>query len=766
MKKLSIIVPFNEGKAFLEDCLVSLAEEKLADFETILVCDHVKEDISDLIERYSEPLHLMVLETKEGEQGVSVARNMGLAAATGEYLYFIDSDDYLYEDTINILLATAEETNADIIYGKKKTSWFKRSVFLATYVEDALDDDEETDSFESAQLNEGAVNDAVTDIPEEEEEELTEEEIIETKRNTAYRRIFTKRKGIKNVSVLNILFKRSLIEENQIRFNPEIKYYADLSFMIQALEHAQLFERDYNSMYIKRKHNDPINQPALSQIVSPEKFDEYIKTYYYAISLIPEDSDLRRRLDLKIVNYYTNFFITRVRRSENDFWRKERFEAMQGIAKGMDPKLIRGLKMYKRRAIKALIKGDLVKTLRIVRHHLGWKKFRRIVRSKREIAKFLYIKKFLTMPLKEDWVMFESFFGKSYSDSPKYIYEYLGKTYPDKYKFIWVLDNKQSLPYGGKVIKRFSISYAYYLARCKYHVFNIRQPRWFRKREGEVFIETWHGTPLKRLVFDQDEVTAASPLYKQQFYKQTKAWDYLVSANDFSTTTFRSCFMYEGEMLDCGYPRNDILYAPNKDEIATNLRKKLGIPNDKKTILYAPTWRDDEFYGSGEYKFALKLDLHRMKEELGDEYVILLRTHYYIADALDVTGLEDFAFNLSKYNDISELYLMSDVCITDYSSVFFDYGNLKRPILFFVYDLDKYRDVLRGFYIDIEKEVPGPLLFTSDEVIEALKNIDSIAAEYQPRYDEFYERFCHLDDGYAAKRIVEKAFLGKPYKEE
>lgn len=158
------------------------------------------------------------------------------------------------------------------------------------------------------------------------------------------------------------------------------------------------------------------------------------------------------------------------------------------------------------------------------------------------------------------------------------------------------------------------------------------------------------------------------------------------------------------------------------------------------------------------YKFRLQLDLDLMKQELGDDYVILLRTHYFIADSLDVRHLKGFAINVSKYDDISELYLISDILITDYSSVFFDFANLKRPMLFFTYDLEKYRDVLRGFYIDIEKEVPGPLLFTTEEVVESIKNIDSIEQKYKLRYEEFYNRFCGWEDGQAAKRVVKSVF--------
>ena len=123
-----------------------------------------------------------------------------------------------------------------------------------------------------------------------------------------------------------------------------------------------------------------------------------------------------------------------------------------------------------------------------------------------------------------------------------------------------------------------------------------------------------------------------------------------------------------------------------------------------------------------------------------------------------MTGMEDFVVNVSKYSDIADLYLISDICITDYSSVFFDYANLRRPILFFTYDLEKYRDVLRGFYISIEDDVPGPLLFTNEEIVDAVKNIDKIEEQYRDKYDQFYERFCSFDDGHAAERIVERVF--------
>ena len=231
--------------------------------------------------------------------------------------------------------------------------------------------------------------------------------------------------------------------------------------------------------------------------------------------------------------------------------------------------------------------------------------------------------------------------------------------------------------------------------------------------------------------------------------------NYLISPNEFTTEKLRSSFAYEGEVLEYGYPRNDILYNYT-DEMVDKIKSDLNLPKDKKVILYAPTWRDDESYDIGKVRFNLKLDLDNLKESLSDEYIVLIRTHYFIANNLDLSRFEGFVFDVSKYEDIAELYLISDILITDYSSVFFDFANLKRPILFYTYDLDKYSNMLRGFYMDIHTEVPGPLLYTTDEVVDAIKNIDSVNMKYHDRYEEFYKRFCSIDDGNASKRIVEK----------
>src|SRR5699024_4905372 len=309
---------------------------------------------------------------------------------------------------------------------------------------------------------------------------------------------------------------------------------------------------------------------------------------------------------------------------------------------------------------------------------------KRLLKGKKKLFLFLYRHFFMKLPLKSKVIVFESFRGKYYSDNPKNIYEYLKANNYD-YTYVWIVKNRRvEIPGKPERVKRFSLRYYYYLARAKYRVMNSRLSRNLQKPNGVVYLQTWHGTPLKKLALDMDEVHIpgiTAEAYKRNFVKETKKWDYLISPNYYSTKIFRRAFDFQGKIIESGYPRNDILYNWNETDVV-RIRQKLKIPSGKKVILYAPTWRDNEYYVKGQYKFELQLDLERMKTRLGDEYVILLRMHYFIANQFYVAPFSDFAFDVSDYDDIAEIYIISDILITDYSSVFFDFANLKRPMLF------------------------------------------------------------------------------------
>lgn len=742
MAKVSIIIPYLKGQAYLEDCIGSIIGQGLAESEIIVINDKNGEPVPDTvlqmasvtvynavdelpdIQKEEEPEEADVMEEEEESSGkgspygVAYCRNLGIQKATGRYVYFIDCDDYLLENALPRLLRLAEEKNARIVTGNKYSSWFKPANFTLDKA------NRETDIQGICQV---------------------EGEVLRERFQVMF-------------SAQHLLIDRQFLIENHISFDTTNTYYSDTRFVVQAIKLAgdSVF-LDGDSIYVWRHRNDSINLPALCQKKRSKKGREYLESYEKALACITEqDTVLRECLDGHLLVYCRAKFPARIKGGIA----KRYTQALQNIPDWKSK--VKRFGFLQRMELNLVRKGKY----RMAKPVIGfakWKKKKKgFLGSRLQWFRVIEKKIFKKMPLRKDWVLIESFFGKSYSDSPKYLYEYMQRTRGDKYRYIWVLNQKSdNLAKSGKHtrVKRNSLRYVYFAARCGYRIFNVRQPAWNKKRAGVVFLETWHGTPLKKLVFDLDDIQAASQDHKIVFYDQSREWNYMVSANRFSTDVFERAFMFNRDkILEYGYPRNDVLYAENTEEIAAEVKRELGIPEGKRVILYAPTWRDNQFYGKGRYKFELAMDLGLMQKELSGDSVILLRTHYHIADILDLSEYEGFVYNGSQYEDVSRLYLVSDICITDYSSVFFDYANLKRPILFFVYDLDAYADEIRGIYLDMEKELPGPLLHTNEELLGALKNMDEITAKYKERYEEFYERFCNVDDGHASERIIEKVF--------
>jgi CDP-glycerol glycerophosphotransferase len=363
------------------------------------------------------------------------------------------------------------------------------------------------------------------------------------------------------------------------------------------------------------------------------------------------------------------------------------------------------------------------------------------------------------MPVNKKIIMFESNLGRNYTGNPRAIYEEMVRQGLDrKYRCYFILDQpkKVELPGAAKAVKRTRLKYFFLFAIAGVWVCDTRQPKYILKKPQCTYIQTWHGTPLKKLALDMDTVFMAGEKgidsYKKNFYENTQTWDYLISQNNFSTNIFRRAFAFNKEMLEIGYPRNDVLFSKNNEQDIKDLKQQLGIPLDKRVILYAPTWRDNEYYGKGHYKFNPPLDFTRLQEELGEDTVLIVKYHYLIMDKIDWTPYKGFIYSCDVSFDISSLYLVADMLITDYSSVMFDYSILKRPMLFYCYDLEQYKDTLRGFYFDFLEEAPGPISLTTDELIESIQQYKPDT--YKDKYEAFTRKYNHADDGNASKNIV------------
>ncbi|MEU1366458.1 CDP-glycerol glycerophosphotransferase family protein [Streptomyces sp. NPDC005803] len=355
-----------------------------------------------------------------------------------------------------------------------------------------------------------------------------------------------------------------------------------------------------------------------------------------------------------------------------------------------------------------------------------------------------------------DAVLYISYNGKQYSDSPRAVHEELIRRNADVQHLWLVRDGQVDIPSTVEKVRFWGTEWYEALARCRYIVTNAHLPHWIERRPGQVIVQTWHGTMLKKIGLDI-AAPKFNPQYHTQLQQEARSWNLLVSSNRFSTPILKRAMGYDGEIVETGYPRNDYLYAPDREERAAEIKKRIGLPADKKIVLYAPTWRDDLAHRRGQFKFELRLDTEDAQQRLGDDHVLLIRRHSNVVDAIPRAG-NGFVYDVSEYPDIADLYLIADVMITDYSSVMFDYAHLKRPMLFFTYDLEHYRDTLRGFYFDFENDAPGPLISTSEELVSAIRDIDNVSAEYGERYQRFQELFCDLDDGHASERLADRMF--------
>lgn len=708
MGKISVIIPVYNTEKYVESCLQSVTAQTYQDIEILIINDNSNETCTSLINQAMDRDSRIQVFHFQSMQGVAAARNYGITKASGDYVYFLDSDDYLPEKTLELLVNHIG--NSPMIRGKIRSTNFSNGMAIIL------------------------------------------EGIFKTK-------IFDKNRYnlIKNSSALNFLFKKSFVFHNELQFAEDVHLYSDLAFMVPALLEVEEIPFLKEAIYFKRRRNDPIRNPSLSQQDTEMKIKSFLQMYNTLKNKYGGYEIAADYLDTKLLNFYRKDIVTFFQ-DENHI--SKVFLSLTDAMRKVNTFRLKKYNWVLKNEVRTLSTGNIKKYKRINKRHQNLRDARKGVKTKQQFNVLVYKKLFMKMSMKNNLVFIESFSGKSYSDNPKYIYQYMLNQNME-YNFVWGMNEKKNIPGNPKQIPRLSLRYFYYLARARYWISNVRMPGYLDKRDGNVFLQTWHGTPLKRLATDMDEVQMPgtnTANYKLNFLKESSKWDYLISPNQYSSDIFRRAFQYDNRMLEFGYPRNDILYQKNTESSIAVLKNKMALPEDKKIVLYAPTWRDDEFYSRGNYKFRLQLDLEKMQRQLGDEYVVVLRMHYLIASQMDISDFTGFAYDFSDYDDVAELYLVSDILITDYSSVFFDYANLKRPILFFTYDLDKYRDQLRGFYIDIEKELPGPLVKTTDEIIDSIENIDDIQETYQEQYNAFFDRFCKWDDGHASENIVKSVF--------
>ena len=348
-------------------------------------------------------------------------------------------------------------------------------------------------------------------------------------------------------------------------------------------------------------------------------------------------------------------------------------------------------------------------------------------------------------------IIFSSFGGRKFDDSPKAIYdEICSRQEFNDYKLVWafVEPEKFELQRGEKV-RIDTYEFFKTLLKAGIWVGNSEIDRGIGLHFKDVLsIETWHGTPLKKIGGEENQNTLGG---KVKHSKKKDSSTIRCAQSDFDKEIFARIFdADENSILLTDLPRNDKLFRYSSNEIE-EIKRNLNIPNDKKVILYTPTYREFLVDSDNENYIAPPIDLKKWQNILGSEYVFLIRAHYAVNKALNIKDNE-FIKDVSTYPCLNDLYIISDLMISDYSSTYFDYSILDRPMFCFAYDLEEYEEK-RGLYLNLYDTLPCNVMRTEDELIDEILNCDY--KESSNKTKKFHERFAPYA-GNASSRVVDE----------
>jgi CDP-glycerol glycerophosphotransferase len=315
----------------------------------------------------------------------------------------------------------------------------------------------------------------------------------------------------------------------------------------------------------------------------------------------------------------------------------------------------------------------------------------------------------------------------------------------NNYQIVWALKNPEQYEIPGNAEKIKIDTFAYFVValRAKYWIscVNIERGLHFKKKKT-IYLNTWHGASLNYVGnavakrndyhFENINYFCYNGEYEREFIKR-----------DFNVR--------DHSLIPTGYPRNDALYEATA-ETKASIRKRLGVPENKRIILYAPTWRDSED-GGKTFALAPPVDWKKWEEKLGKDYILFLRTHPYTTELMSVQ-FNDFVRNYTDYPEVNDLLIAADILISDYSCIQLDYSILGRPQICFGYDYEEYNSV-RGFYFDLETTLPNGVVRTEDQVIDIILNMD-----YESEREKSIAfRDKHMEyGGHAAEKCISYVF--------
>ncbi|WP_145500439.1 bifunctional glycosyltransferase family 2 protein/CDP-glycerol:glycerophosphate glycerophosphotransferase [Streptomyces sp. CFMR 7] len=717
--RISLVVPVYRVQGYLRACLDSILEQSFTDFEIVAVDDHSPDSCGRILDEYAardsrvRPVHL------DENRGIGKARDLGAQRASGDYLFFLDSDDTLAEGALQAIADRLERVgDPDILLlDHVRTYWTNRVQVSA-----------------AGELLASAGTDVFTAL--ERPEYLTMFAVVW---NRVYRREFyaghgfTFTEGIYEDALM--VYKTMLTAETIAGLDHVCVRYRQRrqgnSMRTPGREHFGIFEQ-YARLFDfldERPHLEPVRALLFQRMAN-----HFLFTLARENRILPQD---RPAFFKRASEQYKRF-------------KPAGFKKPQGGTGLRFDLLERGsYSAYVAAVFAGTARTKLRKRAAKVKTRLGRKAYDQLYQMH------------LRRPIDENLAVYSAYWNRGVTCNPAAIFEKAKELAPHIHG-VWIVrpGEEKNVPAGVDHVVERSPRYWEVIARAKYFVNNANFTNEVIKRPGQIHLQTHHGTPLKQMGIDQQRFPAAAKgMSFRKMLERVDRWDYSLSANQYSTEIWERVYPCAFESIDSGYPRNDVYFRATAEDVA-RIRAELGIEEGRTALLYCPTVRD---YQKG---FVPRIDLERMSRELGPDFVLLVRAHHlYNADP-QLQALQDRGLikDVSKYPVVEDLCLAADALITDYSSIMFDYACLDRPIVSYVDDWEVYSQA-RGVYFDLLSQepgqTPGATATDEDQLIEVFRSGAWRDERSTALRTAFRERFVQFDDGHAAERVVRKVFLGQ-----
>ncbi|MEV7887735.1 bifunctional glycosyltransferase/CDP-glycerol:glycerophosphate glycerophosphotransferase [Streptomyces sp. NPDC002817] len=711
MPRFSVIVPAYQVQAYLHECLDSVLSQSCPDLELIAVDDCSPDACGAIVDEFAardprvRPVHLAE------NRGPGGARNAGLAAATGDYLVFLDGDDTLTPDALRAVADRLKETGDPdvLVHDHALTDWTGEAV---------------RDGFATQLTEEGPAPFRLEDRP-----------------------------GLLRLMTVawNKVYRREFVERAGFSFPPG--HYEDTSWTYPALMTAEtLATLDRVCVHHRLRRQGTVLGAGRGHF---DVFDQYDRVFAY-VDQHPRLAQWRPVLFRRMVDHLSTLFTERHRLPRGiraEFLLKARAHYRRYRTPGHPVPL-------RARLRHTLVRLGLHRTYRAL--ELAKRLSRRtalraarLAKALRTAALRLHYRVQLRLPLRADHAVFAAYGNRGHSCNPGAL-EQAFRTHAPHIRTAWIAgaEHHHTIPTAARRLRPGSAAYWTALARSKYLVDNVDFDRRLVKRPGQILVQTQHGTPLKHMGLDlQERPAAARGMDFTALLDGVDKWDYLLSANRHTTLTWERVYPGTYTTLEYGYPRNDVFQQATSQDVR-RLRESLGIPEGTVAILYAPTHRD--------YRRTQRpaLDLDRVLRRLGPRFVVLARAHHRHGGPLATSAGR--IIDVTDHPSVESLCLASDALVTDYSSLMFDYANLDRPIVIHATDDDHAAyEAARGTYFDLRAFPPGAVARSEDELTDIFASGHWRGSRSAQLRSAFRERFCAYDDGRAAERVVRHVVLGQ-----